>query len=205
MQRGEMNNFCYSRSYVENSHVNPNVNLRDAGKRKYDDKGLNSCLICKVISFRGAHKIYFALSLFLYLSVSLSLTRARSVSVLLAVYFSRVTRPRVGVFSLSFRSLLSLFHTSCVVLLHSPPFRPVMCVCVCLCMCVRMRVRTRACVSVCSSRDRLLSAAFEAQLPHAALSYRWYRDGCVYRLFMSGSVHTKSERFRERSCGHKQR
>lgn len=141
--------------------------------------------------------INFALSLFLYLSIFFSLSfsvvraSARSVSVLLAVYFSRVTRPRVGVFSLSFRSLsLSLFHSSCVVCSFPLSLVPVMCM--------------RACVCVCCSRDRLLSAAFEAQLPHAALSYRRYSAAvCILcRLFMSGVVRAKSARVASHAYAH---
>lgn len=110
----------------------------------------------------------------LYLSVYFYLSRSRSVSVLLAVYFSRVTRPRVGVslfHSIPLSSFaFSLFHSSCDARVSAR-----VCICVCVyhvtrvCVCVAS-ARTRLCLLVrMRCCDRLLSAVSEAQLPHAVL------------------------------------
>lgn len=107
----------------------------------------------------------------LYLSVYFHLSRSRSVSVLLAVYFSRVTRPRVGVFSFSFHPafFFRLLALSLVVRCSR--------LCVRACMCVRVSRYTCVCgrahalVFTCAYALFAIgfSRRFEAQLPHAVL------------------------------------
>lgn len=143
----------------------------------------------RIINFR-----LIALSIFIHLS----LARALRFRFTRCLFFSRYATARRRILSfIPFSPLALSLIVRCFA--PSPPGRPVTRACV---FCVW---RARACMSVCCSRDRLLSTAFEAQLPHAALSYRWYRDGCVYRcrLFMSGGSYTrKSARFANARCGH---
>lgn len=117
-----------------------------------------------------AYIINFALSFSLYLSVYFHLSRSRSVSVLLAVYFSRVTRPRVGVFSLSFCPLSSssVFSRSftrramlrvCMARVYTCVYVCVYIHVTCVCICTRTRhalVFTCA-YARCSGSARLVS------------------------------------------------
>lgn len=119
------------------------------------------------------------------------------------LFFSRYATARRRILSFIPRSPLALSLALCVVLLLSPPPRSVIRVrayvpaSVCACTCARARAR---------SASLGAAARFEAQLPHAALSYRRYRDvalcAIVAVLFMSGEgiVHArKSARESRRS------